>query len=1035
MNNPRIQRPGITGLAVFALLGAIAMTFALPAHAQYFGRNKVNYEKFDFKVLKTEHFDIHFYPEDNEMITDAAFLAERWYSRLSRVFDHRLSSRKPIILYANHADFQQTNTTEGGIGEGTGGFTDFLKNRVVLPMTGDYAGLDHVLGHELVHAFQFDVAAAGVDSLPFRVAALPLWMVEGIAEYLSVGRDDAHTAMWMRDAIIHDNFPTIHQLSTDPNFFPYRFGEALFAFIGGEYGDNKVTDFYKLAGRRGAEYAFSKTIGMSSDSLSKVWGEATRAYYMPTLQGRVVPDSLENPVLTPDRESGRINLAPAVSPDGKFVAYLSEKDLFSIGLILADAESGRIIRKLVNSATSPHFDALRFIDSAGTWSPDGSLFAFSVFANGDNDLIAVDTRGKVKHRLRMKGSMGSIGAISTPAWSPDGKWIAFSGDKRGISDLFMVHVETHEVKQLTNDRYTAMQPAWSPDGKTLAFVTDRGPGTDIDDELTFGKVRLAFYDMETEKIDICLPFPGSKHINPQFSPDGHSLFFISDREGFSNIYRLDLETQATYQVTNVATGVSGITALSPAMTVAKDTGRILYSVYAGSEYLVYGIDPSETAGMRLLPFAPEDTRSRFLPPLERPEEDDLVDRYLHDPKTGLPYNDDYQVTGYKPKISLDYVGTPTAGLAVDRFGAQLVGGVSAYFSDMLGNHIIGAGIMANGGIKDIGAQAFYQNRTRRWNWGATVGHVPFLSYFTSIRDTTIQSESGELDGLIVSQIRERTYVDSGRLFAFYPFSTTRRFEVSGGFSLINYERELFREVNVGGVIVQRSEGKVPAPPGLALGQGALAYVHDSSFFGFTSPIRGTRYRLEVGPTLGTLNYYSILVDYRKYFFTRQATMAFRALHLGRYGKDAEDPLLTEFFIGYPVYVRGYSSGSYSVAECSRGFGSDCTEFDRLIGSRFAVTNVELRIPFIGIEGYGLINFPYLPTELVLFGDAGVAWNQESDPVFEFSAAGANRAPVTSAGVSSRFNLLGALILEVYWAYPFQRPIKGGHWGLQLAPGW
>ena len=69
-------------------------------HAQYFGRNKVQYGKFDFKVLKTEHFDIHFYSAEAEAAPIAGRMAERWYARLSKFFQHDLSTRQPLILYA-----------------------------------------------------------------------------------------------------------------------------------------------------------------------------------------------------------------------------------------------------------------------------------------------------------------------------------------------------------------------------------------------------------------------------------------------------------------------------------------------------------------------------------------------------------------------------------------------------------------------------------------------------------------------------------------------------------------------------------------------------------------------------------------------------------------------------------------------------------------------------------------------------------------------------------------------------------------------
>ena len=106
---------------VRVVLSALLLTLlAVPTtEAQYFGRNKVQWEQFDFKVLQTEHFDIYYYEQEADVVEDIGRMSERWYARLSRVFNHSFR-KKPIVLYANSADFHQTTTTGGTIGEGTG---------------------------------------------------------------------------------------------------------------------------------------------------------------------------------------------------------------------------------------------------------------------------------------------------------------------------------------------------------------------------------------------------------------------------------------------------------------------------------------------------------------------------------------------------------------------------------------------------------------------------------------------------------------------------------------------------------------------------------------------------------------------------------------------------------------------------------------------------------------------------------------------------------------------------------------------------
>ena len=179
-------------VSVMLALG-VTLTWSI-AEAQYFGRNKVQYRQFTFEVLKTEHFDIYFYPQERDAAGHAARMAERWYSRLSRLLGQDLRGRQPVILYASHPDFEQTNAISGMIDEGIGGVTEALKRRVILPLGGTLAETDHVLGHELVHAFQYDVASRGTrQPRGSSLERLPLWFIEGMAEYLSIGPVDPHT--------------------------------------------------------------------------------------------------------------------------------------------------------------------------------------------------------------------------------------------------------------------------------------------------------------------------------------------------------------------------------------------------------------------------------------------------------------------------------------------------------------------------------------------------------------------------------------------------------------------------------------------------------------------------------------------------------------------------------------------------------------------------------------------------------------------------------------------------------------------------
>ena len=998
-------------VAPLVLLGALLGGLPFSATAQYFGRNKVQYEKFDFRIMRTPHFDLYFYPAESLATSDAGRMAERWYTRHSETFRHTFD-RKSVVFYADQPDFQQTNVVGESIGEETGGITEGLRTRVVMPFTGIYADNNHVLGHELVHVFQYSIAESGPGGLA-RLNALPLWLIEGMAEYFSLGRDNPLTAMWLRDAAERDNLPTIHQLTTDPRFFPYRYGQALWAYVGGRWGDRAVVDVYRTSLRVGFEEGIERVLGVSTDSLSKDWIAATKRAYLPVLEGRTRPDAAGDPILQTSRKTGDMNLAPTVSPDGKLVAFFARRGLFEIELFVADAQTGRVIKKLAGPTSNSHFDAITFISSSGAWSPDNSRFAFIAQVEGNHEIAILDVATeRIEKQMRVPG----VGAISNIAWSPNGRTIAFSGQHGGISDLYLMDVEAGTVRQLTNDRYADIQPAWSPDGTTLAFATDRGAQTSFE-TLNFSPLQLATMDVATGRISVFSPFANGKHINPQYSPDGRSLFFISDQDGFSDIYRLQLATGAVTRVTRLSTGVSGITDISPAMSVAPATGRMLFSVFKDQGYAVFALDSSRTHGEPMV-LGTTVANAGVLPPGDTPGRA-TVTNYLKDPLTGLVSGDDFTIVPYHSKFSLDAIGQPTAGVQVGGpFGTGVAGGVSFLFGDQLSDKQIGVGIQANGQVQDIGGQVVYQNLKSRWNYGVGLEHIPYLFGYLA--------NFGPTGAALVFQ---RIFVDQFNAMTSYPFSTTRRIEFSAAATRLGYSSQAFdyytgQQIPVDGL---------PTYPTSYYESGSVAYVGDNAYDAFTGPVQGTRYRLEVSPTFGSLKYTTALADYRRYFFMRPFTLAFRGLHYGRYGRDAEDPRQYQIYLGEETILRGYGYGSFTSDECNQ---NSCAVLQNLFGSRIAVASAEFRIPLFGVPEYGLLNFPYLPTTIAPFFDAGEAWTSGESP--HFAVEGKNsvqRGIVTSAGLSARMNLLGYAVFEAYVARPFQRPGRGWVVGLQLAPAW
>src|SRR5438067_3344321 len=526
------------------------MTPHTPAKAQgYFGQNQVQYDQFHWQVKQTEHFLIYYYPEEAQAATDAARMAERAYARLSRILDHQFREKKPIMLFESRNDFGQNNVT-GDLGEGTAGVTEAMRHRMLLNFTGDYKSFEHVLAHEMVHAFQYDIFARGKAGNGLQTLAQfmpPLWFAEGMAEYLSLGPSTTITTTWMRDAALNGKIPSIEQLSDQPDrYFPYRFGHSLWTYIGQKWGDEAIGQIMNAVPTVGVERAFRRELGVSLEDLGDEWREDLQTKLLPAVGSMDRPRKFAQPLLTARKSGGEIFLAPALSNDGKYIAFLSNGSFMRgqvfIDLWLGDAETGKRITRLVKSTFDPNFEELRLLYSQSAFSPDGRQLAFTAQREGRDVLYLLD----VKSHKELKRFDLPLEAVTGPSWSPDGKRIVFSGSNGGLTDLYIVDVETSHLERLTNDRYGDLQPQWSPDGKVIAFASDRGDTSSFT-YLRFPKWRITLLDLEKGTITV-LPNQGGLNINPQWSPDGRSIAYVSDRTGIANVFLYDFDSAEQYQI-------------------------------------------------------------------------------------------------------------------------------------------------------------------------------------------------------------------------------------------------------------------------------------------------------------------------------------------------------------------------------------------------------------------------------------------------------------------------------------------------------
>ena len=604
---------GVLRLSSVCAIVAMLMLVSASAHAQYFGRNKVEYTDFDFRILVTEHFDVYYYSRETRAAQIAAQLAERWYSRISRVMRHELDRRQPLVMYGSQAEFAQTNVVSGLLPDSVGGVTESSRRRIVMPFAPTMAETDRVLGHEIVHAFQFDIARRHGGG-----TGQPLWFIEGMAEYLARGSTDAEAGLWLRDVVRSERLPRRHRDAVR-QLSPYQYGHAFWSYLGHRFGDDVVEKALKPDKKhRKVNDRIRYATGHDLETLHADWYASVQQTYGASRGS--------DPVTLWSR--GGMQLGPALSPDGKQAVFFSERDRLSMDLFLADVPTGRIVRKLATTAASARFDSLQAFRSSGAWSPNGEWFVFPAVRQGHAALmlIAMTEGGQDREFV-----FTELGQVLSASWSPDGTSIALSALAGGFTDLYTFELSTHTLQQLTDDPFADLQPAWSHDGRRLAFVSERY-SSDAS-SLQFGRPQLAIMDLALEtvvRVDV-----GDSHaqLSPQWSRGDEELYFVGDIDGSANVYRVALNSSALVRLTRVDTGVSGVTPMSPALSVADAAPIVAFTVYErGRPQLVVLDEAKATGGTPVV----DQIEPSLNPPQDLIATRGLVDRVRDDQETGLP---------------------------------------------------------------------------------------------------------------------------------------------------------------------------------------------------------------------------------------------------------------------------------------------------------------------------------------------------------------------------------------------------------------
>jgi hypothetical protein len=605
----------------------------------------------------------------------------------------------------------------------------------------------------------------------------------------------------------------------------------------------------------------------------------------------------------------------------------------------------------------------------------------------------------------------------------------FSGTNGGITDLYIVNDDGSGLVRLTNDRFGDVQPQWSPDGKTIAFASDRD-GADLD-KLSFHPWHITLIDVATGATT-AIPGQSGLNLNPQWSPDGRAIAYVSDRTGTANVFLYDLDAKRDYQLTNVVGAVAALTEYSPAITWARRADRLAFTYYENGKYTVWAVtNPRALAKTPYHPAPPRIVAARPDSARDSTGRSVSVAAILDSIDLGLPDTTRFRVAPYHVRLRPDFSARPSVAYTPDAFGRSFFGGTTLVMSDMLGNNHLAIAGEINGRLSEAQALLGYTNLSRRLQYSTVLSQTPY--YFLQA-----DSLSSTADPNVTRERQQITTYVARQAFAVaaYPLNRFTRIEVGGGFNNVDRSRLFVTRDITGGAATPFAVDSTHRDSTLNYLDGQLALVSDNTLFGYTGPIMGQRVRLQVSPVVGAYDWVEYLADYRRYDpiifnYLTLATRLYTDLSIG------PDETAFPKYIARPDFVRGYDRNSaFSLACPVVGANPTNCSAVQLLGSRVAVANVELRFPLVRNIPLGFAPVALPPVDGLFFYDAGLAWSQ-GQTVYGSRPANFDltkqRFPLRSYGFGLRLNLFNYAILRWDYAIPIDQAGHKGVWTWSLWP--
>ncbi len=546
-------------ILLLALLSCTRERMTVTGAERLYGKNKVQDTNYVWKEIQGDDYRV-IYPEQlRRRALDVAHIYEAHLGRISQDLDLPFDKTIPVFIYPSQKEYETTNIVTGLV-RGSGGFTEFFKERVVFPVASNDKRLQRLALHEITHAVQLKYLLDG----PYRSLQIiltgvlsPLWFMEGVAQYES-NSWDATTAMYVRDAVMDHRLIPLNQLRGFSHLPPHQIRLAYYQsdlfiqFLVDTYGQDTIPRLLRLIKNKlNLRSALHQITGKDPNHLEWAWREYANSRL------RVGGEGWQDPfnqvqLLTANKGW---NLFPTYSPDGSRIAFLSdwENESFEFSLYLLERSTGRLTRLQE-----------RYLYPAPLgWSHDGTRLVFVSDQDNRSDLFLYDV-----DRKKAKSIKQDIRVNNFPAFLPGDVEVGFVATVDGFADIYKINLENGKLTPLTQTTNDEAYPHWSKDGNFLVFSREYQMQFDLVlKDLLSGK--------ETRLTDTA-----QDEIWPLFLPEAKAILFVSDETGIFNLHLLDLQSGVIHLLSKVIGGI-----FSP--RVSPDGKRLLFSYFRHGQYKIF----------------------------------------------------------------------------------------------------------------------------------------------------------------------------------------------------------------------------------------------------------------------------------------------------------------------------------------------------------------------------------------------------------------------------------------------------------------